>query len=274
MNRKTWLLMVAAATLAAPAAADDVAEIVDRHLAARGGVERLEEVEDARVSGTMSPAPGLEYPFVIEWQRPDRMRLELIVDGQIGVRAFDGRVAWSHMPFLGQEEPVRLAPDELEGMRAIATDLLAGPLLGYREKGHRVELVGRERVEDWDAYRLRVRLAGGEEQELWLDAEHLLVVRQQTRVTIDEEEVDVLTTFGDYREVEGLVLPFTYSTRLAGAPTGVSEQILSVESYQLDVGLDEARFALPSAEQETPPRSEGPDARAGGMLSMAVSKSP
>ena len=39
---------------------------------------------------------------------------------------------------------------------------MEGPLVDYRRKGHKVELLGKEKVEGVDAYKLKLTLKGGE----------------------------------------------------------------------------------------------------------------
>jgi hypothetical protein len=257
MRTKTWLLAVAGVLLAWQAPAQTLDEIIARHIAARGGAERIQAVRDARIRGTMTVGPDMEAPFTMEWKRPDRVRLELVVQGQTGIQAFDGTTGWTHLPFLGQPEPQRLPAEEGREMQSRAADLIEGPLFNHQEKGHRVELVGAETVEGKRAHHLRVALSGGEVIDLWLDAESFLEVQQRSRIRRGEQEVETATAYGGYREVGGLVLPFRLTTRLQGAPAQMPAQVLAIDSYSFDNELAEERFAFPGA-ADAPSDADGP----------------
>jgi hypothetical protein len=247
MRTKTWLLALAGTLMAWQAPAQSLEEILGRHIEARGGAERIQGVRDARIRGTMTVGPDMTAPFTMEWKRPDRMRLELVVDGQTGVQAFDGTVGWTHLPFLGQTAPQRLGTAEAREMQSRAADVIEGPLIQHHEKGHRVELVGRSEIEGAPAHHLRVTLRGGDVVELWLDADTHLEIQQRGRIHRADEELETVTVYGSYREVAGLVLPHRLTTRLQGSPVQVPPQVLSIDSYSFDVDLEESRFALPSA---------------------------
>ena len=75
-------------------------------------------------------------------KRPNKSRTEFTVQGMTGMQAYDGKNAWMVMPFMGKKDP--------EAMPAEGTKLVAeesdfdGPLVDWKEKGHKVELVGKE----------------------------------------------------------------------------------------------------------------------------------
>src|SRR6266851_1575950 len=71
--------------------------------------------------------------------------------------------------------------DDLKGIQEEAdTD---GPLLDYKAKGNKVELVGKEKVNGKDAYHLKVTLATGTVRNIYLDAETFFPIKNATKVT-------------------------------------------------------------------------------------------
>ena len=60
-----------------------------RYLDARGGIVKLRTVQSLRLTGTI-PARVLRP---LEPKRPGKMRTEFAVEGQKGIRAWDGRTA-------------------------------------------------------------------------------------------------------------------------------------------------------------------------------------
>lgn len=243
-------LLALAAALAAPARAQELTldEVLKRHYEAQGGLEKMKAVETVKVTGRMLMG-GMEAPFVRLAKRPNRVRMEFTVQGMTGVQAYDGETAWMHMPFTGRTEP-EIMPADLARQMAEDADI-DGSLVDYKEKGHQVELVGKEEVEGSPAYKLKVTLKSGDVTYYYLDAEYFLAVKTAAKRTIQGSEFEAETSLGDYREVGGLMMP--YSIRIKGQ--GPAEQAIIVDSIELNVPLDDAQFQMP---KPSPPGDASP----------------
>ncbi len=160
MSKLIGLLALWLQVAAAPLTAD---EIVARHVEARGGLAKLRAIHSLRLSGKTTFGNG-DFVRVLEWgealKRPLMVRDENTLQGLTSVNAFDGKEAWRVQPFSGRREPQRL-PADVAKNRAQDADL-EGPLVGYREKGHRVDSLGTEDVDGTRAYKLRVKLKDGD----------------------------------------------------------------------------------------------------------------
>jgi len=232
------LMMLAAGALRA----DSADEIVAQHLAARGGEARIRSVRSLRFSGTISSPHGGDIPLRFEWRRPDAVRIEATIQGMTMIQAFDGERGWLVMPMMGSDAPQQASEEDLGRLRRSAE--FDGPLLDAAARGIRVELVGRESFEGTPADHLRVTRPDGEVVDLFLDAEsHLLICESGTSVERGFE-ARYSVTFGDFREVDGLVVPFERARRVEGMPAA---QVTSVDSLELDVELPDERFAMPAS---------------------------
>ena len=167
MLRKALPGLVLAAVLAAPAAAQTVDEVIAKSFEARGGLDRLKAIQSIRMTGKMTMGP-MEMPMVIEWKRPASIRFDVTVQGALAVQAYDGTTGWAISPMgTGLAERV---PLEAAKQMADQADL-DGPLVDYKAKGHQVELLGKEKVEGKDAFRLKVTRKGGGVEYYFIDAE-------------------------------------------------------------------------------------------------------
>jgi outer membrane lipoprotein-sorting protein len=248
------LLTVAAlAPLRAAEATPTVDDIIAKHIAARGGKEKFAAVQTARVAGNMTMGPMMA-PFTMEWKAPNHMRMEFTVQGQTGVRAYDGTTGWMFMPFMGKAEPEKMAEEDTAGMAQDA-DFISGPLVDYQAKGHQVRLVGKSEVEGTEAYELEITLKNGDVKHEFLDAESFLTIKEVTKHKQGDQEMEIETAVGNYKEVDGLMLPFSMTSQLKGAPAGAGGQTITVDSYQFGAPIDESRFAFPAkpATAETKP---------------------
>ena len=201
----------AATLLATIASAQTVDDIVASNLAAKGGADKLKAVQTMRLTGTIS-ARGMTAPFTISSKRPNLARQETEIQGMPMVRGFDGTTPW--MMSSGQ---VR----EITGPEAQATRDQAdfdSPLVDFRAKGNTVELVGTDTVDGVKVYHLKVTTKAGQVQQYFLDAETGL--ERQTAVTISQNggEATIVSTLSDYRDVDGLKIPFSIKQTVNGTP--------------------------------------------------------
>ena len=234
----TWLAAIGLTP--AGAGAQTVDEIVARHIEARGGLERIEAVRSIRMTGRANAGPGRDALVLREIKRPGRIRTEFTVQGMTGVYAFDGESGWEVSPFLGRMDPEPMSPRSARQAREQAD--IAGPLVDWRAKGHRVTLVGRETVDGREAYRLEVTLAGGTVRHDAIDAESFLLVKTESTRIVRGRERSIVTSFGDYKEVEGLL--FAHAIVASAGDTARRLSVV-VETVELNPTLDEARFRMP-----------------------------
>jgi outer membrane lipoprotein-sorting protein len=241
VNAAAVLLLTLVASLAAAQTVDDV---VRRYAEARGGAAKLHAVESLRLTGTME-LPDVSAPFVLELQRPNRMRTEFVVQGQTGVRAFDGQNAWERLPLPG-DEPRPMGPEEATEARAQA-DVDLSPLVDSAAKGFRVELVGRDRLPGGETWKLIVRGREGPPRTLHLDARTHLMVQTIDVRSVEGKPVEIVTEISDYRPIAGLLFPHRIETGPRGKP---ERQRLLIQRVEVNPVLDASRFAMPGGRRK------------------------
>jgi hypothetical protein len=238
--RPALLALAIALCPAAGVRAETVDEIVARHVEARGGAKRLKALGSVRMTGRVRADGGRRASVVREVSRPGRMRLEFTAEGVTSVYAFDGAHGWQIAPMLGGFAPEPMTPDA-EQLAAEQADI-EGPLVDWKAKGHRVELVGREAIDGRPVYRLRLTLKGGAILSELIDAQSLLEVRRLSTRHVRGATVEVETDFSDYREVGGLRFPHAIDSFATGRAGHLA---VVVETIELDPALDAARFRRP-----------------------------
>ncbi|MEX2661938.1 MAG: hypothetical protein WD227_08410 [Vicinamibacterales bacterium] len=231
-----------ALAIAAPAAAQSVDEIIARHVEAMGGMEKIKGVTSVRMTGTMGLGQGIEAPIVLEIKRPNALRMDITVQGMVGSQGFDGTKGWSLMPFAGSTTPQEMPAEEMRMVEEQAD--IDGPLVDYKAKGHKVELLGKEQVEGAAAHKLQVTLKSGDVRTMYIDAEHFLTIKEEGKRTIRGAEVETETIIGDYKEVGGMMFPHSIDSGQKGSP---QRQTITVQKIEVNVPLDDARFTMPAA---------------------------
>ena len=243
MQRKS-LFALATVVLAAigPAAeAQTVDEIIAKHLEARGGKDKIAAVQAARFSGRMQMGPGMEAPMTITWKRPGMVRMEFTLQGMTGVQAYDGTTGWAVMPFLGKKDPEKMSDDDTKQFSEMA-DFFEGDLMNYAAKGTTVESLGKETIEGTEAWKLKVTKKDGQVSNVYLDADAYLEIKNEGKRKIQGQEIDVESTPGDYKEVNGLMFAHSFEQRQKGAPQG---QVILVDKIELDPQVAGDIFTMP-----------------------------
>ena len=104
-----------------------------------------------------------------------------------------------------------------------------------------IVLLGRRNLAGRTYDVLSVTPEGGRAFQAWIDGSTHLLART------DEQQAEerVITTYGDYRPVHGLVLPFEVRTGDGGDPAG--DQVETVRSVEINSAIADADFSIPAA---------------------------
>jgi outer membrane lipoprotein-sorting protein len=242
MRRRVQVSIFAGLLLAAQAlAGQTVDELVAKYVEARGGMQKIKGVQSMRMTGTMTTGQ-LDVPITMLMKRPNMVRMEFEVQGLMGVRAFDGQNGWALMPFLGTPDPTPITGSELADF-ADQSDIDGG-LVDYKAKGNSVELIGKDKVDGVDAYKLKLTRRNGDVETLYLDSATYLQIREEGKHTIQGTPKDFGTKIGDYRDVEGLKFPFMIVSGVKGAS---ERQNLTITKVDLNIPAEDSSFKMPRA---------------------------
>jgi outer membrane lipoprotein-sorting protein len=241
MIRKTFAWLLVAGLTGAAVQAQTADEIINKHLQARGGKDKIKAVQSERMTGKLVMGQGMEAPIVMEMARPNKMRMEFTLQGMTGVQAYDGKAGWSVMPFMGKTEPEAMSNDDIKQAEDQAD--MDGMLVDYKEKGHQVEYLGKEDVEGTPAYKLKVTKKNGDVVNVYIDADSYMEIKQAGRVKVRGQEIEGQSTFGDFKTVDGLVFPFSIEQKAQGGPGGM---VITISKIEVNPTLDASRFTMPA----------------------------
>jgi hypothetical protein len=142
-------------------------------------------------------------------------------------------------------------PYTAEEMKAVPLQSeLDGPLMDYAAKGTKIELEGIEKVEDRDAYKLKLTLKGSQVVHLWVDAQSFLEVKiTGAPRRLDGTYHPVEIYYRDYRSLSGLKVPYLLETRVLSTMTApgsktpgmVAEKIV-LEKVEVNSPLNDSLF--------------------------------
>ena len=227
---------------AAPTAT--TADVVARAIQARGGLEPWRRIETMMWKGRLESErlPGHSVHFELTVRRPDRSRFEILDPSEKSLRVFDGQHGWKlHAGADGRPNLTGFSDREVRYAREAPG--LDGPLLAFALQGKPFTLVGREKIDGHDCFRLSVPLDSGERQTIWVDAQTFLEVRYDRTAYGESGPKGIVSAYyRDYRVVEGLVM--ASEVELGGQAAGSRDRMI-VESVLLNPKVPEVAFSRP-----------------------------
>ena len=218
-------------------------DIIKKSVDAQGGFEKIRAIKSMKMTGKIVLGGGqMEAPIVSYMKRPHSNRSEILLQGQKIIEGYDGSTKWSINPLMGGNIPQKANEQDTKAA-ADESDILEGPLVNYKEKGNTAELLGKEDVENSPAYKIKATLKSGNVQTIFIDSKSFLVVKTIAKIKRQGQEFEAETLPGNYKPVDGVLLPFTSEMRV-NKQTGMQMQFDRIET---NVPIDDSLFAMPEA---------------------------
>src|SRR5690348_13419152 len=104
-------------------------ELVQRNLAAKGGIDKLKSIKTLRMTGRMQMG-SMTAQVGEDAMAPDLLRQNFTLQGMTAVQAYDGKTGWKISPFEGRRDPELAGEQELRDLVEDAD--FYGPLVDYQ----------------------------------------------------------------------------------------------------------------------------------------------
>lgn len=216
------------------AQAQTVDDVINKHIAALGGKEKLSKIQNVVMQGSLN-FQGTEIALTFTQVHNKLNRQDISVGGMTGFDMLTDKDGWSFMPFQGMQKPEPKTTDEVKESQS---DLdIAGPLVDYAAKGHKVELVGKEDVDGTECYKIKASLASGKTVTFFIDPTTHMINRIAEKRKMNGQETDLQTDLSDYREVEGVKMPYSISQQFGTVLMSVIKvnQTIPDSAYKHDI---------------------------------------
>ncbi len=187
--------------------AQTVDEVIAKHIAARGGAEKLNALKSVKMEANMSVA-GMEVPVKIAVVPGTGMRMDVTAMGSDIITVVDTTGGWIVNPMNGISEPQKVAIGDVKS-EIIQMDLSNG-LLNYKASGSTVELLGKEAVKGADAFKVKLTLKNGSVITHYIDVTNFNLVKTARMANVAGQEFEGNFTYSNHKAVDGIVFPFSY----------------------------------------------------------------
>jgi hypothetical protein len=226
--------------------AKTAAEVIDRNVAARGGLDAWRKVDTMVWLGHLEHG-GREVqriPFVMTLKRPNLTRFELKEQFNQFTRIFDGAHGWKLRPGAdGRPETKAFSPEEVKFART--EFVVDGPLIDYQAKGVTADLDGIDTVDGRKAYRLSLKLLSGGERKVWIDTKTNLDSRYDRPATNPlKPGAPVSVYYRNYADADGVQVARSIETGV-DAGGAVAGDKLVIDRVLVNPKLDDGTFAPP-----------------------------
>lgn len=236
--RQYCLLALAAVAPAAPGHAQpSVDQILEKYAQALGGQAAYEKVTTRAMKGTVEiPDDDVTAPLQVVAKAPGSFRLTMDIPGYgIVETVLDGGNGWEKNPDSGvhamSKTDLAVAQRDHHFYREVR----------LKELYPKMEAAGADKLNGRAVYVVEASPAAGSAEKLYFDAENgLLVKRDFERVTLEDGIVQYEMLLRDYRDVDGLKLPFTIEQR---APDNT--MIFKFAEIKNNAPLPDTAFAKP-----------------------------
>jgi hypothetical protein len=214
--------------------AQTVDEVVNKHIDAIGGKDKLLALKTSVTEASMN-MQGSDISIKLYQSHNIGQRVEIAAMGMTGYIITTPTEGWMYMPFQGQTKAEAMPAETIKE----GSDLLdfQSPLLNYKEKGHQVELVGKEDVDGVECIKLKIKVKSGAEQTHFLDPATFYIIKTISKLKANGQEVEQAQTFSNYKKLEsGYVFPFSF--------TGMGPGEITVKKIDVNVAVDASLFKV------------------------------
>jgi len=217
--------------------AQSLEELIDLHIKAHGGHEKWEKVKTLEVKGKFTSF-SIENDFRSLRTQDGKYYADLYIGEQAVVEAFDGEAGWTIDPWQDIEYPRKL--NEVEKNAFFQKAMFFTPFYNYKEKGSEAKYIGKNKIDGIEVFEIELKRKNGNIESWFLDAETYLEYSYKSIWVDFAFPAPGETYFDDFREVEGLLIPFfierTFFQR---------DHILQIEELNINPDFDPNIFDEP-----------------------------
>lgn len=215
--------------------AQNLDDVLKKHFEAVGQ-EKLMEKQTYSVKAKIQQM-GMELPMEMKMKRPNKFRVEMEMQGQKMIQAFDGQKGWMIAPWISSE-PQDLSGPELD--QAMEQANIDGELYNYKEKGATASLLGKVNMDGSPMFNIKFTGKDGNVKNYFIDAESYLVRIVKSKVSAQGQEMEVEQNLSEYKNIDGILMPMKIESKM---PMGSANVIF--EEIKFGEKFDDSIFAKP-----------------------------
>ena len=234
------LFCLAVTGIAAPPQTPTAQDMADAILYARGGISRIQNIKTERMAGRVY-AGDHQGTFVREVMRPNKIRMEVALNGETTLMGYNGTTGWKRQVSAGGTQNTKLSSEENKKMADDAD--IDGLFMSFAGKGVTIEPLDKEMLGPSVVWKVKVTPKTGAPEFYYVESTgHYILMRENTRIK-DSKPLIFESIYKNFRRVEGVLFPFTV---VSLAQDGREMTTLQFDTIQLNSPIDTADFDQPA----------------------------
>jgi photosynthetic reaction center cytochrome c subunit len=212
-------------------------QVIAKYLAAVGGQAAVEKQKTRVLTGVQVTSEGTSVPFEMYQAGPDKIAAVLKAPGGGGMSTiYNGTTAYSLSPRGAGE----ISGDQLEILKRTAS--LYAPA-HMAELYPKLRIAGRDKIGDRPVIVAVSPISEHVQTRLYFDAENGLLLRVLNFVDTPIARIPQQTDYEDYRDVDGVKVPFTVKQSLLDTHSSWTRKFSEIKA---NVPIEDSRFSPPA----------------------------
>jgi hypothetical protein len=213
---RSFILAASISLFSTGAFAQTADDVINKNINALGGKDKLNSLASLYQESTTS-AMGQDMTSKTWILSGKGMRAEIAVMGQSIIQVITKDTGWMVNPLAGSTDPQPMSKDQIKPY-ANRIDP-RGPFVNYAANGYTATLVGSDKVNGADCYKVKLTRSGDGDQTYYIDKSTYYIDKASVDFNVQGQAGTLDIVFSDYTKTpEGYVFPNT--TTISGGPQG------------------------------------------------------
>lgn len=213
-------------------------DIINHYIDAIGGKDNLSKINSVSMEAS-AQVMGNDNPVVVDIINGKAYKSVTEFNGQKFVRVYTDKGGWTINPFAGGSDAVALPENEF---KSVKSDMYVGGAL----YGYAVNHAGTVKLDGTDGgtYKIQYTSPDSVESTYYIDTASYLLTKMVRQGQMQGQDVEVTTTFSDYRKTpEGVLFPYTTDVDFGGN----FSMSTTLKKVEINKTIDPSIFDMPKS---------------------------
>lgn len=221
--------------------AQSVDKIISKHIKAHGGTDKWEQVKVLKTTGKFT-AFSTEKEFTTYKTKSGAFYSSLYLGERHISEAYNGKFGWTIDPWQEIEYARKINSGETNVF--LQKCEFFTPFYKYKEKGHKVEYLGVQKLDGSNMFVLNLTRKNGKSEKWYLNTKTYLEYKCDTEWVDFAVAMPAEIYFDDFRNIEGLTIPFFIERTF-----GQRDRIIQIENVIINPEFDTKLLEMPKRKE-------------------------
>ncbi|MCX6154713.1 MAG: outer membrane lipoprotein-sorting protein [Candidatus Kapabacteria bacterium] len=203
MKNKLRLLLILAFIASVNLFSESIDEIVAK-MESKNGIDKYQKFKTVRLEAKQE-VMGMSGAMNFFVKKPNKIRIDMDMQGKTIIQAFDGEKGWSVNPFMGTD--TNELDKETSSQLQSQINIFGDRLINYKQLGITLSLVGVESVDGTDCYKIKAVEKDQKEFTYFVDRSSYKTLQMKAKMQGPNGEMELTTNLKEYKDFSGVQIP-------------------------------------------------------------------